>query len=78
MTYLGGCGCGSSYAAIFAGAHAEMKAKVMSQALGDAGLLDENLAAGFKQIEEMAHGMTNAGVEAVKHDLLGTLFDAVG
>ena len=68
----------SPMSAVIAGMRAQHKAAMTSQVLGDAGLLDEQLAAGLDALEAEGRRLTDAGLTVAKHDLLGTLFDAIG
>lgn len=60
---------------IGAGLRAEFESIIMRQALGSAGLLSPDLAAGLDALGEAGHSVTEAGLAAKRHDLIGTLID---
>ncbi len=69
---------GSSFAAIGGGVRGELRAKLLAAALDSAGVLDSNLAEGFRAVESLAHKVTEAGLAQAKHDLVGELIDVLG
>ncbi len=69
---------GSSFAAIGGGVRGELKANLLREAFDDAGVLDANLAEGFRAVESLAHQVTKAGLAQARHDLVGELIDVLG
>jgi len=68
----------SPMSAVIAGVRAQHKAAMTAQVLDSAGLLDDGLAAGLEAHEAEGRRLTDAGLTVAKHDLLGTLLDALG
>lgn len=75
---IGHCGCSSGVGAVLSGVRAELMAGTLSAALESAGLLDEHLAAGLEEVRSLGRDVTEVGLAVAKHDLLGSLLDAVG
>ncbi len=70
-------GVSGSMAAIVGGVRGELKAMVMSRALEDAGLLDENLKRGLDEVQALARSTTEAGIAQLRADTVGIIIDAL-
>ena len=68
----------TSTAAMAAGLRMEIQTRVLRAALDTADLVSEQLDAAFDAIEAQAAGLTEAGVVAARHDLVGEFVDVTG
>ena len=64
-----------SFAAVAAGLRAQMQAQTMQTVLADSGLLSAELGAAYEILQQEGAAITQAGLEAVRMDVIGSTID---